>query len=74
MAPNFFRMNEVNNDSLMKRIDTMAVMVVYITILVNNFLQEIFLPSGMPDAISNRFNKEIRDEKSLGIKSSNQQL
>lgn len=74
MAPNFFRVNEVNNDSLMKRIDTMAVMVVYITILVNNFLQEIFLPSGMPDAISNRFNKEIRDEKSLGIKSSNQQL
>ena len=58
----------------MKRIDTMAVMVVYITILVNNFLQEIFLPSGMPDAISNRFNKEIRAEKSLGIKSSNQQL
>ena len=74
MAPNFFRVNEVNNDSLMKRIDTMAVMVVYITILVNHFLQEIFLPSGMPDAISNRFNKEIRDEKSLGIKSSNQQL
>ena len=74
MAPNFFRVTEVNNDSLMKRIDTMAVMVVYITILVNNFLQEIFLPSGMPDAISNRFNKEIRDEKSLGIKSSNQQL
>ena len=74
MAPNFFRVNEVNNDSLMKRIDTMAVMVVYITILVNNFLQEIFLPSGMPDAISNRFNKEIRDEKSLGIKSSSQQL
>ena len=74
MAPNFFRVNEVNNDSLMKRIETMAVMVVYITILVNNFLQEIFLPSGMPDAISNRFNKEIRDEKSLGIKSSNQQL
>ena len=74
MAPNFFRVNEVNNDSLMKRIDTMAVMVVYITILVNNFLQEIFLPSGMPDAISDRFNKEIRDEKSLGIKSSNQQL
>ena len=74
MTPNFFRVNEVNNDSLMKRIDTMAVMVVYITILVNNFLQEIFLPSGMPDAISNRFNKEIRDEKSLGIKSSNQQL
>ena len=74
MAPNFFRVNEVNNDSLMKRIDTMAVMVVYITILVNNFLQEIFLPSGMPDAISNRFNKEIRAEKSLGIKSSNQQL
>ena len=74
MAPNCFRVNEVNNDSLMKRIDTMAVMVVYITILVNNFLQEIFLPSGMPDAISNRFNKEIRDEKSLGIKSSNQQL
>ena len=74
MAPNFFRVNEVNNDSLMERIDTMAVMVVYITILVNNFLQEIFLPSGMPDAISNRFNKEIRAEKSLGIKSSNQQL
>ena len=74
MAPNFFRVNEVNNDSLMKRIDTMAVMFVYITILVNNFLQEIFLPSGMPDAISNRFNKEIRAEKSLGIKSSNQQL
>ena len=59
MAPNFFRVNEVNNDSLMKRIDTMAVMVVYITILVNHFLQEIFLPSGMPDAISNRFSKEL---------------
>ena len=59
MAPNFVKVNEVNNHSLMKRINGMAVMVVHIIILVNHFLQEIFLPYGVPAAISNRFNKQL---------------
>ena len=59
MAPNFVKVNEVNNHSLMKRINAMAVMVVYIIILVNHFLQKIFLPYGLPAAISNRFNEQL---------------
>ena len=59
MAPNFVKVNEVNNHSLMKRINAMAVMVVYIIILANHFLQEIFLLYGLPAAISNRFNKQL---------------